>query len=45
MFVRQNSCIPIEDGSEGSIPVHAVPSTPVAESPAVPEDKLKVKSR
>ena len=45
MFVRQNSCIPLEEGSEDNIPVHAMVSAPVPESPAVSDDKLKLKSR
>lgn len=46
MFVRQNSCIPLDEGSDdySSIPASAV-STPVPESPAVSDDKLKIKSR
>ncbi len=47
MFVRQNSCIPLDDGSEDSAPVQASISPPVPESPAPSssDDKLKVKSR
>ena len=47
MFVRQNSCIPLEDGLDDSIPVQATVSSPVPESPApsATEDKLKIKSR
>ena len=46
MFVRQNSCIPLDEGSDdhAPIPTSAV-STPVPESPAISDDKLKIKSR
>ena len=52
MFVRQNSCVLLEDGAEDSTPpqeFHALvtPSTPVpaAATPTVSDDKLKLKSR
>lgn len=44
MFVRQNSCIPVEDGAADVPPSPSV-TQPVPESPAVSDDKLKLKSR
>lgn len=46
MFVRQNSCILLDEGSDDYVPIPAsAVSTPVPESPAVLDDKLKIKSR
>ncbi|KZS11166.1 putative Dynactin subunit 1 [Daphnia magna] len=45
MFVRQNSCIVLDDGVEGNPPRATSISPPIPESPAVFDDKLKVKSR
>nr|CAG4641483.1 EOG090X01OH [Eurycercus lamellatus] len=39
MFVRQNSCIPLEEGADDTVP------SVVPESPAVTDEKLKLKSR
>jgi hypothetical protein len=45
MFVRQNCCIPLDEGPDDNVPASRSVSPPVPESPAVSEDKLKVKSR
>jgi hypothetical protein len=56
MFVRQNCCVPLEDGDEDSVPapeslgVSAPPTpAPSTPAPATPsessDDKLKLKSR
>lgn len=45
MFVRQNSCIVLDDGVEDNPPRATSISPPIPESPAVFDDKLKVKSR
>jgi hypothetical protein len=48
MFVRQNCCIPLDEGPDDTsinVPAARSVSPPVPESPAVSEDKLKVKSR
>jgi len=57
MFVRQNCCVPLEDGDEDTIPppeslaasappTTPAPSTPAPVTPSVStDDKLKLKSR
>ena len=56
MFVRQNCCVPLEDGDEDTIPPPEslaasapptpAPSTPAPATPSVStDDKLKLKSR
>lgn len=45
MFVRQNSCIPLDEPFDDSVPAPAIVATPIPESPAVSDDKLKIKSR
>ena len=57
MFVRQNCCVPLEDGDEDTIPppeslAASAPPTPAPSTPAPAtpsavstDDKLKLKSR
>lgn len=45
MFVRQNSCVPLDDGAADAVPPSPAVAQAVPESPAVTDDKSKVKSR
>ncbi len=45
MFVRQNSCVLLDEGVVDIVPPSPAAAAAIPESPAVTDDKSKVKSR